>query len=246
MQIDTAALEHAIEEVVDINTAIEIDGDTLVVTGIIDSAEERQAILDVLEELQPAIRVIDNLAIGGVMPEEIGDLALSETEAAGFAGAQPGLRDGESLEPGDFTDQQILEDPGVASGPSGTHVDDDVSEGDEVYVPPTDPVRSADGEILGGFQTTADQPEPIPVSEVVPGFADGALEEAVLTELREDAATTGLLIEVESDQGVVTLRGYVGDIEDAENAQAVASRIPGVVEVLDELRLWVRQQSGEE
>lgn len=245
MQINTEALEHAIEEVVDVSTAIEVDGDTLVVTGIIDSAEERQAILDVLNDLEPSIRVVDNLAIGGVMPDEIGELNVSETEVGGFAGAQPGLRDDESLEPGDFTDQQLLNDPQVASGPSGTHADDDVSEGDDVYIPPTDPVRSADGEILGGFQTTADQPEPIPVSEVVPGFADGALEEAVLHELREDASTAGLIIEVSSNQGVITLRGQVNDIDDAENAQAVASRIPGVVEVRDELDLWVRQQGGQ-
>jgi hypothetical protein len=245
MQLNSEALEHAIEEIVDVNTAIEVDGDRLVVTGIIDSPEERRAILDVLNELEPRIEIVDNLELGAVMPEEIGELRPSEMESEGLAGAVPGLRDGESLEPGDFTDQQLLNDPDVASGPSGTHADDDVSEGDTVYIPPTDPVRSADGDILGGFQTTSDEPEPLPTSEVVPGFADGALEEAVLAELAQDASTTALDIEVTSNRGVITLRGIVDDIDDAENAEAVAARIPGVVEVSEQLAIRSRLQGGQ-
>jgi hypothetical protein len=244
MRVESSALEHAIEEITEVDTAIEVDGDTIVVTGIIDTDEERQAVLDVLNRLQPEARIVDNLAMGGAMPEEIGDLRLSETEAAGFAGAQPGLYETEALEPGDFTDQHIIKDQGVASGPSGTHADDDVAEGDDVYIPPTDPPRDSDGEFLGGFQTTADEPEDIPVSEVVPGFADSALEEAVIGELREDAATTALEVEVTSNRGVITLRGFVDDIEDAENAQSVAARIPGVIDVRDELQLRVTQQGG--
>ena len=237
MQVDTAALEHAIDQIVDVQTAIEVDGEAIVVTGIIDTAEEREAVMDLLQELEPGARIVDNLALGAVMPQEIGDLRVSETEATGLQGAEPGLRESESLEPGDFTDQDILHDQGVASGPSGTHADDDVAEGDEVYVPPTDPARSPEGEFLGGFQTTADQPEPVPQSQVVGGSPDGAIEEAVMVELREDSATTALDIEVTSFRGVVTLRGIVDDIEDAENAQAVAARVPGVVSVRDEMQL---------
>ena len=244
MQVDTAALEHAIEEIVSVNTAIEFDGDSIVVTGIVDTEEEHEAVINVLEEFLPDVHIEDNIALGAVMPEEIGDLKLSETESAGFEGAEPGLRDSESLEPGDFSDQSILQDQGVASGPSGTHADDDVAEGDEVYVPPTDPASTREGEFLGGFQTTADQPEPMPRSEVVGGPADGAIEEAVRGELLEDAATTALEIEVSSVRGVVILRGVVDDIEDAENAQEVAARVPGVLEVRDELELRAGQQGG--
>ena len=244
MQVDTTAIEQAISTIVDIDTAIEVDGDTVVVTGIVDTPEEHEAVLNVLSELLPDARIEDNLNGGAVMPEEIGDLHLSGTEAAGFAGAQPGLHETEALEPGDFTDQTILEDEGVAAGPTGTHADDDVSEGDEVYVPPTDPAMSQTGEFLGGFATTADQPEPVPTSEVIPGPADGALEEAVRGELMEDSATTALDINVTSIRGVITLRGIVDDIDDAENAQEVAARVPGVIEVREELQVRASQQGG--
>ena len=236
-QIDTAALEHAIEEIVDVSTAIEVDGESVVVTGIVDTDEEHDAVLNVLTEFLPDVHIEDNLSMGGAMPEEIGDLRLSETEAAGLAGAQPGLRETESLEPGDFMDQGTLHDQGVASGPSGTHADDDVAEGDEVYIPPTDPVATREGDFLGGFQITADEPEPIPTSEVVGGPADSAIEEAVRQELLEDAATTALEIEVTAANGIVRLRGIVDDIEDAENAQEVATRVPGVLEVREELEI---------
>lgn len=237
MQADTAELEHAVSQIVDVETAIEVDGDAIVVTGIIDTDEEREAILDLLGELEPGARVVDNLAMGAVMPRELGDLRLSETESAGLPGAQPDLSEDESIEPGDFTDQTILSDQGVAAGPSGTHADDDVSEGDEVYVPPTDPASTPEGEFLGGFRTTAGQPDPVPQSPVVGGSPDAAIEEAVIAELREDAATTTLEVEATAMRGVVTLRGFVDDLEDAENAQAIASRVPGVVEVRDEIQL---------
>jgi hypothetical protein len=244
MVVDSQTLERAIEELIETSTAIEIEGDQITVTGIVDSDAERAAVMDVIERMAPDATIVDNLADGGVMPEEVGGLRLSETDAGGFIGAEPGLTDEESLEPGDFTDQALLHDETVASGPSGTHADDDVSEGDTVYVPPTDPPMREDGEFLGGFQTTADEDDRPTRSEVVPGPADGGLEEAVVAELRQDAATTALEIEVTSRGGIVRLRGTVDDLEDVENAQAVAERIPGVLEVIDELELRANQQRG--
>jgi osmotically-inducible protein OsmY len=73
-----------------------------------------------------------------------------------------------------------------------------------------------------------------PVSQIVGGPADVGIVDAVLLELRQDAATTHLDLRVSSSEGVVRLRGIVEDIEDAENAEAVAARVPGVVEVIDE------------
>ena len=72
---------------------------------------------------------------------------------------------------------------------------------------------------------------------VLPGYADEALIEAVQLELREDASTTAFELEVTVEQGVATLRGEVQDLEDDENAIAVAARVPGVREVRDELRV---------
>lgn len=52
-------------------------------------------------------------------------------------------------------------------------------------------------------------------------------------ELREDAATTDLRVDVLVWDGVVRLRGTVPTLEDADNAEAVAARVPGVREELE-------------
>jgi osmotically-inducible protein OsmY len=54
-------------------------------------------------------------------------------------------------------------------------------------------------------------------------------------ELREDALTTDLRIEVDVRNGVVTLTGEVERLDDATNAEAVAARVEGVREVREKL-----------
>src|SRR5581483_7657325 len=130
---------------------------------------------------------------------------------------------------------RLLKDPLAAAGPSESE-DDVVGEGEVSYVPPTDPVRTSDNEVLGGFAITSmDQVGAGRSSDET--FGDEAIADAVRRELAEDAATAGLAIEVTVEQGVVRLRGRVTDIEDAENAEAVASRVPGVVSVDEDLEL---------
>src|SRR5205823_1032291 len=91
------------------------------------------------------------------------------------------IRDmGADIEP-DFTDQGILTDPLAAAGPSGSY-DDPVQEGDEVYVPPSDPVIAVDahGEahVLGGFST--DSMDSVEVDRSADGrLGDEAIEDAV-------------------------------------------------------------------
>jgi osmotically-inducible protein OsmY len=68
---------------------------------------------------------------------------------------------------------------------------------------------------------------------------DEALLEAVRRELKKDAATTSLDIDVFVRHGIVHLRGWVPGAEDVDNAEAVAERVPGVREVVDELELPV-------
>jgi osmotically-inducible protein OsmY len=244
MEVDKAEIERALEEVAGVEAAVQVDRGRLVVSGMVSSAEERQAALDILSDMVPGIEIVDDLTVMTEMPEEIEGMDLSEADVGGFVGATPESFDTEALEPGDFTDQRFVHDPTAASGPSGTHPEDsdeppedDADEGDEVYIPPTDPVRDRDNEILGGFQTTAMDDDVEPRSRYVGGIADEGLVDAVLQELEQDASTNGLEIEVTSYEGVVRLRGKVQDLEDAENAEAVAARVPGVREVLDELEL---------
>src|SRR5258707_687831 len=64
---------------------------------------------------------------------------------------------------------------------------------------------------------------------------DEALADAVRRELAEGSATTDLTIVVAVRQGVVHLRGQVPDLDDADNAEAVAARVPGIRDVVEEL-----------
>jgi len=159
-------------------------------------------------------------------------LADTEDDAAAYAGA-----DADEIEPS-LVDQEILNDPMAASGPTSSS-DDVVSDGDEVYVPPTDPVITTDEhgniEMLGGFsQTAIDGVAPLP-SASDGKLGDEAIEDAIRAALRRDSATTDLQINVLVRQGVAHLRGTVPDLDDAENAEDVASRVPGVREVMEEL-----------
>ena len=69
----------------------------------------------------------------------------------------------------------------------------------------------------------------------VPG--DEALADAVRRELRADASTTDLRIQLEVLDGIVHLYGQVEDLEDVENAEAVEAAVPGVQEVVEALQV---------
>ena len=78
---------------------------------------------------------------------------------------------------------------------------------------------------MGGFQTTA-----LDSSEIEPsasgGYGDEAIADAIRHELREDAATTDLDINVHVRNGVVHLRSRVPNLVDSDNAEAVAYLSP--------------------
>jgi hypothetical protein len=106
------------------------------------------------------------------------------------------------------------------------------------YFPSTDPVVRPDDSdqglaIVGGFAATSLDSEE---REPEPGRRpDDDIARDVLRELRRDALTTDLQIEVEVRSGVVTLRGTVPTLDDAENAEAIASEVRGSREVREEL-----------
>ena len=53
----------------------------------------------------------------------------------------------------------------------------------------------------------------------------------------EDSATTDLTIFVAVRNGVAHLRGQVTDLDDADNAEAIAASVPGISEVVEELEV---------
>ncbi len=89
--------------------------------------------------------------------------------------------------------------------------------------------------MLGGFDAEANVPVERSTMDNVAG--DEALADAIREELREDASTADLTIVVAVRNGVAHLRGRVSDLEDAENAEAVAARVVGVREVVEELEV---------
>ncbi|HWQ12636.1 MAG TPA: BON domain-containing protein [Roseiflexaceae bacterium] len=118
------------------------------------------------------------------------------------------------------------------------------------YIPPTDPPTVPGGgytaaEVASGLSLTARE-EPYDADhhgDFLP--ADDEISARVREALRADASTAHFAhrIRVETRGGVVVLRGLVDDLDDGDNALAVAEYAAGVVEVVDELR--VRALGGE-
>ena len=124
----------------------------------------------------------------------------------------------------------------------GTTDEQDAADEAEPFFPPTDPVirivpRDLEGiEISGGFAgTSMDDPPYDEESAVIDVPRDAEIAEDVRLALQEDAATSDLDVFVYVRNGVVHLRGRVPSLDDAELAEEVAGRIPGVVDVVDEL-----------
>lgn len=155
-------------------------------------------------------------------PEHADDTPLRPVENAVETSDDDEILDDDA----DFTDQPLTTDA------------NEVIEGDTdaTFFPPTDPVirAGADGEpeIAGGFSPSAEPAAPERSSDGRIG--DEGLADAVRDALALDASTADLRLTVEVDGGVVRLRGAVAGIEDGENAEAVASAVPGVAEVVDE------------
>jgi hypothetical protein len=112
----------------------------------------------------------------------------------------------------------------------------------EPYFPPTDPVigtsgpRADDVEILNGFGSLAGTDSSAEDSGASTR-GDEELEDLVEEALKLDAGTADLNVEVSVRSRVVTLRGEVSSLDDAELVESVAASVPGVEEVREELRI---------
>jgi len=242
-QLAEAELEGLVVEELD---------DRIVVSGIVESEEERDRALNVAMRVAGERRVEDNLEILGVLPATIHqiqerepadpliDRDLSEVETSMFEGAMEGF-EATRLEAGDFQGpDHTTTSSWEASGPSSPMDRDIVQEGDVVCTPPMDPVvgrnpRTGRMDIAGGLQDRSMESSDVERSALDNQYGDEAIASAIRRELLEDAATTDLDIDVSVFRGVVTLRGRVPFLSDAENAEEVASRVPGVIEVREEL-----------
>lgn len=147
-----ADLERTITDTVGVPVTLERDGGRLVVTAFVSHEEMRDAILDLARDAAGALDVEDNIDVTDVLAGETAGLVISDQDLQGGPGGTPGFEE-ESLEAGDFQDQSRdtnLTDGWSASGPTSAMDEDLVSEGDAVFVPPTDPVGTS-REVIGGL-----------------------------------------------------------------------------------------------
>lgn len=217
--------------------AIGTDG-AVYLSGRVPSIRDREQARLVARELSGGAPVEDDLVVERTLPDDRGAYAaqdlVQESEAESVTGT---LGPETDVEP-DFTGQPLETNDLNAIG-ADAYDDDPDAELEPVFFPPTDPVITSGPqgqlEVEGGFDATSmssDDVEPS-VEDNRPG--DSALADAIARELREDATTTALRIEVTVVNGVARLVGHVPDLEDAENAEEVAGRVPGVRDVLDDL-----------
>ncbi|MCK9519570.1 MAG: BON domain-containing protein [Dehalococcoidia bacterium] len=237
--------------------------DHVVVSGIVENEEERERALEVARDVAGDRRVDDSIDISGVMPATIDEIELlggfdrtidrelSEVDTNTFEGATVGYEE-EVLEAGDYQREgQFTTSGWEASGPSSAIEEDVVSEGDSVFSPPIDPVsrwnpQTHRTEIIGGLQQSSMDSVEVERSASDGEYGDEAIADAIRRELREDAATTDLEIGVAVFQGVAVLRGRVPYLEDAESAEEVAARVPGVAEVREELEVTQYEEAPPE
>ncbi len=231
--------EQQIRELLDeagIPVAVEVENRVARLIGPVDSERLREAAIDLASSVDGIRQVDDEMNYEVVSPDMVTE-PNDDDEEFGYADAQS-LLDDVSDEEDDF-----------AGSPGTTDQIQAIEEG-ETYFAPIDPVvepsrRGRGLEVVGGFQSEAtddtDEEEDEAFDESVAFDAetrvidrdDDEIREDVLRELREDAETTTLNLDVRVVRGVVFLHGNVQSIDDGENAESVASRIPGVVSVED-------------
>ncbi len=215
-----------------IHVAVELRDGTIFLSGEVDSDENRQAVLDVASAVAGPLGLQVDDAID-IVPSEP-DPAYASIDAADhgvFGYINPDVDRDQVLDPGFEDEPDFVEDIGTS---------DPMEAAAEAipYFPPTDPVvrpshDEEDLEVVGGFGATAMDEEMGGASfEYRP---DEEITSHVREELKQDALTTDLVIDVVTRNGVVYLYGAVPTLEDAENAEAVAARVPGVKEVREEL-----------
>ena len=229
---------------------------TILLSGRVPSAHDRAAIEQVARDASTGMPVVNLIEVERTASGYALDESNEETEEDNTPVEELGdnaldslLSDNDDDHDADANeDGDELLDPSIEAVPLDTNEIDavgdeeyddlDAPEEDSAYFAPTDPVLGRDAgdnfEVVGGFAATSLTDETVDPSaeDRLPG--DEALADAVRRELREDASTTDLALEVLVERGVVHLRGTVPDLEDAENAESVASAVPGVRDVIDE------------
>lgn len=210
-----------------LHVAVEAKDDTLVLSGMVETPEDHDTAIDIAARTAPGYRIDDGIEVITYLPRED---ATNQLPADGNTA--------DTVVSLDDPNTELVAD--FQAGGATTDAIDVIENGEDVYFPPTDPVVTTDAggntQTLGGTEATSFGTDVAP-SASTRVFGDEAIADAIRAELAQDAATTQLTIRVDVVDGVARLRGTVPDMVDAENAEAVAARVPGVVEVIEELQV---------
>jgi len=222
-----------------LQVTVERTDGTWLLTGVVDTEEAREAAADIVTQAVPDATIDNQIDIESLLPTDVDDF-VGDAPTAELADSVSDIRaTGGDVDP-DFTDRPGINDPVEAAG-AGSSGADDPSESGEVYTAPMDPVITSDAHgqtrVLGGFEIDSMEDTPVERSAMDSLPGDEALADAIRRELSEDSATTDLNIFVAVRNGVAHLRGQVADLDDADSAEAVAARVPGVREVVEELEV---------
>jgi osmotically-inducible protein OsmY len=222
--------------------AVRVGDGTAYLDGIVESPEQRDAASDLALRVAGIRRVQNDLEI-----EEFGQPGdATRADGATYADVSYQMLEGDqrtATNPFQEQGEPDYNDPIPLAGGDMTSSTLIAAEEGIPYVPPTDPVvrPSRDEQmiaVVGGFGTAADEEFPdrlatTAIGDGPPGDED--LRDEVIAALRADAATTDLVIAVTVRNGRVHLRGEVPSLDDAESAEEVAGRVPGIREVIEEL-----------
>src|SRR5690348_13630944 len=125
MSAVTERIEHELASQAEVYAAVQEQGDAVVLSGIIESEEQRLAAFDIVQMIAPNLRIIDDLEIEGSLPGTIEEGHIVSATIGDAPIADTGVVEpSDDIEPGDFTDQPILENPYGASGPGYTAADE--------------------------------------------------------------------------------------------------------------------------
>ena len=239
-----AAVDRRLKDEAGIFAAVRVGAGVAYLDGMVESAEQRNAASDLAAGVAGISRVQNDLEV-----EEFGAPGESRTtNSATYADAGYQMLDGELVtdpNPLSEADEPDFNEPIAEVGGDMTTNSMIAAEEGIPYMPPTDPVvrPSDDAEglaIVTGFGETSDDEYPDTLATTA--FGDGPpgdedIRQQVVEALRSDAATIDLVIDVIVRNGVVHLRGQVQTLDDAESAEEVASRVPTVREVIEELEV---------
>jgi osmotically-inducible protein OsmY len=222
----STAVERHVEEQAELHISARVEGNRLLLEGRVGSVEASQTAYDLAAVVAVGYIIENDLEVEDLQPEDARHRRVAVHD------------DLLAVEPTTERWAPEVHDRSDAL-PSYSAHDTGPGESGESFVPPTDPVIELNARgnprLLGGFSFSSLDDVSVEESASDPLLGDEALAEAVRRELREDAATTALDIEVEIWDRVAHLRGAIAGPEDAEAAEAVAARVPGVAEVADDL-----------